>query len=502
MSTDSHSGTNAAYTDTSVPVPRRSATLAGLLALVTVVVVGLSASALIDVLLGIALGVLVAVAIASMRTPSRVRPLIGGVGVLVGVLGSVAAPGYLIVSDNMVGAGVLVGGLLVGVGVAAFRVDVVTGAGMTHAIGWLFRVAMTTVVGAVVLAVGTLDVTAVQTALGGATPVGPLLTPTAGTTAGVSFLVLSWLAFAVVWLLVVSLPPSAVVTPSRRSMYDRCRSGAIRVTGVILGGGGIVVSVVYLIGSEAEIASATIDATLGSVVMSTVLRSVVVQLLLVGVVLASLLWLLRWVGLAMLFQRPDWIPSVAMGVVLLGTIAVVVSDYVLQMGDAAGGVPAEALTIASDVIAPVAVVLAGVGVAVLGVSLILMAVPLLGVVGLLPPLSAGPRLVVFGLLILIVAGVATASAGVVLIAGVAVVLTWDIATYGLGQSLDVGVTPAQRDGEVLHGGAGLVVGVIALVGMALLYWGLVGVSVPGEAVLGAVVLAIVAVLLAVWILRR
>jgi hypothetical protein len=106
-----------------------------------------------------------------------------------------------------------------------------------------------------------------------------------------------------------------------------------------------------------------------------------------------------------------------------------------------------------------------------------------------------------GLLVATIVGATTGSSIAGFGAAVAAVIVWDVSAFGIGLTVDIGSTPAHREGELVHAAASLLVGGVAFVGTVGVYWLLAGVSVNEEGLLVTAVLAVVATLVVSTLLR-
>jgi hypothetical protein len=134
--------------------------------------------------------------------------------------------------------------------------------------------------------------------------------------------------------------------------------------------------------------------------------------------------------------------------------------------------------------------------ALLGLASALSIAPALAGSGLVPTATAGPRLVMGGLLIAAGAVALTdVTASVVFAVAIVAVVVWDIAVFGIDLTADLASAAPNRDGELVHAAASGAVGAIALAGTAVLYRLITAVTVPSEGLPVAIVLAAIAVLL-------
>lgn len=444
-------------------VARRSAWVAAGAAIAGLAAVAMSTGTGASTALGLVIGVLLAVSIAAIDEPGAIRTTLAGVGLVGGIAGALGLPVALLTIGNTGGAGMAAAGVLLGVGIARFRVPAIGDGAVGTAIGWLLRVGFMIGVLALLVAAVRLDFDALAAVITTLEPVAALLTPASGPAGAFGFIVAAWLAFAGVWLGVSSLPPAAVLPESNRSTYRRWRTRIVWWAGVLFGGASTALALLYLLGTEAGAVGELIVRIIGPVIEFDLLRTVLVQLFLVGVVLTVLMAALRSVGAAIVFKRPGWVPSVVtIGLaVLVG--AVIGGELVLTYVVGLDLVPETTVGTVTDIVGPTAVVTLLAMIAIAASVGILAVLPALGGIGLLPPATAGPRLTVAGVVLAVIAGATAGAPAIALLIGiVGAIVAWDTAEYGVGLVVDLGRTPASREGEFVHAAASLLVAGVAI----------------------------------------
>lgn len=481
-------------------VPRRSGRIAGFVACVALLSIGLAGGVLPSAIGGGIVGVAVAVSIPIAGTGQLLRSTAGGVFLLGAISAAVGLPASYLVGGDQIAAGISVAGVLVGLGLTRFRIDAVGDGAVARAIGWLLRVSI--VLGLVTLfaIVVRLDFSYLATGPG-PRGIGELIAPTTETGTVAGFVVVSWFAFAGIWIVTAALPPAAVLPESSRSQYLSIQSRAVSTAGKLLGIGSIIVVMVYVIGLETAVGGGSIESTVGTLIESPVVRGALLRLFLGGLLVTVLLFVGRSAGVAALVGGVSWSQSgIAAAGGLLGVVVVGAAPAVGLVASMSV-VPGQPLGSVTAVIGPTATGLAGGVLSIAAIGLGLTVLPVASGVGLLPTETAGPRLVVGGLLVAVLTG-ASAGVSVAVFGGVvAAVIVWDVAAFGIGLTSDLGPTPAHRDGELVHAAASLLVGGLTVAGTVGVQWLLTGVRVHQDGLVVTAVLAVVAMLVVSTLLR-
>jgi hypothetical protein len=439
-------------------------------ALLALLVIGVATRTGVAVVGGVLLGAALTASIAAVNVDQSLRPLIGGPILLGATAGTVGVPAYLAATGAPVSAGMLLAGVTVGMGVTRFRVETIGNGAVSRAIAWVLRVGFVTAGLTLLVIILGLNVSHLTSTIGAFSTLTVLVTPSTETTAPLGFFVAAWLAFGGVWLASITLPPAAVLPPSKRVTYGRVRAHVTTVTGILFGGVGTILTVVYLLAIQAGIAGTLIESTIGPVIWSVTLRTLLLQIFLIGVVLTVLLLFFQSVGAALAYRRPAWMLSG--GVIAVGglLITAVGTGPALEMLSAAGVTPPVIDDTVIPLIGRTATGMVGLTIGLTGIAAVLTALPVLSRLGLLPSATVAPRLVVTGLLTGTIVGAADEATALALFIGViAAIIVWDVSEFGAGQLTDVGPAPTHREGEFVHAGASLLVGVTGLIGTFILY---------------------------------
>lgn len=483
---------------TATTVPPQAALVAGVLAVAALVVVAGGGVAGGAALGGVAVGALLAGTVATVAVDRPVRALVAGPGLLVAVGAAVSGP---IVAGVLVGphvGWVAAGGVLVGVGVARFRLAAFGAGAVESALEWLARLVVVVTLATVLVGAVTLEVDRVVAVAGGVVPIEPLVAPTSAGGAIVGFVAACWLAYGGVWLGAVATPVESVLSPARAARVDTALLRGVTVVGGVLGVGSVLVAAAYAVSVSAGV-GAPVAPVLAGVVDSPALRIALLRLAAAGAAVAAAVTLVKAAGARTVGTRPTWLPSTLLvTAVALGGVLVVGDEVgaTLAAADPTGWAVSGAVSVVGATVVGLSLVVVGL----IATGAVLLLWPVTAAAGVLPPRSAAPRLLLFGL-VLAAASAAVADGGVVrpLLGVTAGVAAWDIADHGIGVTADVGRTPARRDGTVVHAGASLLVGVGGVVGAGLAYAALTN-AVPGS-LLTAVVSAIAVVVLAVLLSR-
>lgn len=483
-------------------VPQRSSAAAGAVAVLAMVWIGTAAGSLLATIAGLTIGAVLGGAIATIGSDEPAKALLGGPTLLGAVGGAAGLSMYFVGTDTPITGGLAAASVVVGLGIVNFRIEAIGEGAVSRAIAWILRVGFMTAVLTLLVTVIRLDVNQLIATIGAVGPLAPLVSPPDETAAALGFVVLTWLVFAAVWLVVTTLPPAAVVPDSRRPTYRRVRSRLVTIAGVLLGGGGIFLGLVYLVAIETGVAPSAITAIIGAVVESPALRSTLLQGVLVGVSLAGLLLFARSIGVTVMHRQPAWISSaivIAVGI-LIGAVAG--AGPAIDLIGSAGGIPAAILEPTTKIVGTTAIGMFGGVLGLVAIAAVLAVMPMLSGLGLLPTTTAGPRLVVGGILVAVIIGaIGDVAASALFVATVSAVIAWDVGEYGVGQTADVGLLPARRDGEFVHAGASLLVGIGGLISTLVLYQLVTGIDTSGEGVLVVVVVGTIATVVLAVLLR-
>lgn len=448
---------------TSGRVPRQSVLLVTTLTVLVVLGVGVAGDAAVFAAGGLGVGGLIAITIAVADYTDVVKAAFGGVGTLtlVCVAGGILA-GALITAGSAA-AGIVAGALIAGFGVVCLRVRAIGNGTVAQTIGWVLRVAILTAVVAVVTAAGRVDISAIPVP-GTDGSLATLLTP-GGTTAvatGVGFVGLCASVFGSVWLLTATAPPPEAISERRRDQYRRVISVVRIVVGAGFVAGGTLLALIY-VGSEQLQSLAGVVTPVIGIVESNTLRQQLVRLAVVTLAFVGVVRLVRSTGTVVLYRQPAWLGSaLVVNAVVLAAAFAGGSTIVTQASASlpAGGSILE--TTASIAGAPAA----GVGlitVALVGLSFALVVLPILTGAGILPALTAGPRLVLVGVSVATAAYASGGGSPIVATAAVtAGLVAWNVGAHAATVTRDVGTTPAARDGALVHAGWSLSVGVTAV----------------------------------------
>jgi hypothetical protein len=484
-------------------LPSRSATIAGGVALVVLLGIGVAtgAFAVVGVVVGVGFGALLAVSIAAVDHDRTLAPLIGGWVLLGSVASTAGLPVYLVGTGRVTLGGIVAAGALVGLGVGAFRIDAVGGGAVARAIAWVLRVAIVVSLVALFATVALVDLGRVLGSVAAGLAMS-LLAPTTETGAIIGFVAVAWLALGALLLAIQLLPPAEVFPAGPRHRYQAARSRARSGTIAVLGGGSLVVAVLALLVSDAALSIDPVRSAFALLLESRLLRTALVRVTLASTLVTVAVVAGRSVGATVVYGRPAWLPSGLVTAIGLTAAAIVGTVPVLEVVGSLGVVPNATLMTARSVVGVVPLGLIGAVVGLFGVGVLLSLLPLAAGVGILPAETAGPRLAVFGLVLAAAVVAIGDGPAVAAFAGVVgAVVVWDVAEYGVGLTADVGVSPAHRDGEFNHAGASFLVAVVAF-GITVLVSLLLGAVTPsGEGILVGVTLAAVALLVMTALVR-
>ncbi|MCU4975003.1 hypothetical protein OB955_20030 [Halobacteria archaeon AArc-m2/3/4] len=484
-------------------VPTRSAITATVIALGAVLAGSIAIGATGGAAVGIVLGTLLAGAIAAVDHDRLRGPLVGG-GVLLATTATVLGlPAYLSSVGEQASAMILLAGVLITYGLASFRIDAVGNGAVSRAIAWVVRVGILLVPVTLVTAIVFLDVQQLIADPRFVGVFGGLLAPRSGSEGVLGLSVLLLLTLVSLWLIAAVVPPEDVFDQPFRDRYHTLVATSVRLATLLFGGGALAVIVAYVLSSELEVASGPIEPLLDAVVTSAVGRGLLLRLLLVAVVVTVLLRLLRAAGPSLVYGRPAWLPSGLLITAILVAVGLAGANPLIEMLAAFDTAPAGRLV---DIAALLGAPTVAMGLVVLGVLTVgaaLFTLPALAGLGLLPTYTAGPRLVLGGLLLTSIAmAVGDAPAVLVFATVVAAIIVWDVGEYGAELTADIGTTPARRDGELLHAGGSLFVGIAVvtlLVGVQRL---LTSVEITDDVVLTVIGVGVITVIVVAVLLRE
>jgi hypothetical protein len=484
-------------------VPPRSSIIAVTIALATLVGSGLVIGAADSAVLGLCVGVLLAAAIAAVNHDRLWGPLVGGGVLLVATATAVGVPAYYFgVVGQRVNAGFVLAGLFAGLGLARFRLDAIGEGAVSRAIAWILRVGVLLGVAVLVVSILGVDVAYIieTTAVGGV--LGGLLVPTAGSESVLGLAVLSWLTLGSLWLVLTLLPPADAFDPPQEAYYGGAVSIASKAVTLLLGGGGLAIVGGSTLNAEFGITPWAVP-IIEVIASSATVRAILVRVLLVALVVAVLIQAVRSAGPALVYGRPAWLPS---GIAVAGILVVGAVVATPRVTNRLSSLPSGVGTTADGVAAlvgPVGLATFLALLAVMAIAGVLLMLPLLSGAGFLPASTAGPRLVLLGLAIAGGTGaVAETSPVIVLAAIVGGLIVWDVAEHGAELTADVGVTPAYREGELVHAGGSVLVGGVVAAGALGIHTLIREVSIQEETVLTVVGVTVVATVLLAIVLRR
>jgi len=443
---------------------------------------------------GLASGILLAISIATIGKNNLLASLAGGVGLLAA---AVILCALIVVGDA---PGFTIGSTLVGLGVMRFWVDAFGDGAISRAIALLLRAGGIVGLVAVFTTVLRIDIDSL-TGLSVGSAFAELLAPTTESGLIVGFVVVSWLALGGIWIAVTALPPASTVPETARRRYQAGKSRVVTSAGVGLGVGSILCAMISLVSLQTSIGSWLVDPTVGVLIESPLVRSVLLRLWLAGLVAAIAIVVGRSLGADALIGETTWSASGIALVCGLLSIAVLAAAPAIETLDSALDIPL--LETSMAVVGPTATGLGGGLLGLVVVGLVLSVCAFLSGSGLLPTTTAGPRLVVAGLLSVAVVGVTAGTSPIVILCvAVVAVVVWDIAVYGIHVRSDLGSGAHHRDGELVHAGASLGAGSIASVGTVSVYWLLTNAQISTDGATVAVFLATVAVVVVSILLGR
>lgn len=438
-------------------VSTQSALTAGGVVIAALMGIGTAMGAVLSVAAGLLLGGAVGVTVAITDPADPVGSLIGGISTLVflGLTGGLLT--VILVADGSSTAGVVAGSVIVGFGLTCFRVAVVGTGAVARTIAWLLRVAIVTGLLAVVVAATGTDVTALVVSDNG--PVGGSFAAVASpVTAATELVLVSVFGGGGIWLLTVVLPPATAVPTRQRTRYRTLRS-TVRALALGVVAGGLGLAVVYLL-TETVIGITTPVAPL---VEAPATRVVLLRVCIVSAVIAGIVRVARSTGATLAYRQPSWILSaIVINTGFLFT-SIIAGDPIATRAVASLPVGVAVGESATATVGAPAVTTVLAGVLLVAAAGGLLILPLLTGLGLIPALTAGPRLVLFGTGVAVGAYATTASSTVVVTVGiVAGLVAWDITARSARQTTDIGTEPATRAGELVHTGWSLSVGTLAV----------------------------------------
>ncbi|QZA89033.1 hypothetical protein K0C01_02390 [Salinarchaeum sp. IM2453] len=491
-------------TSTAVPentsgyrIPTASVIISGLLAGSSLLWIGVVLDAGWLIGAGFGCGVILAVTAANTTDDGGLRADVFGIGFLLTIGGTVAIPAYAVTTATAAVALAVGGSIITGFGIAQLRALLIGNGALIDALGWLTRVAVVLGLCTGLVALIQLEVSAV---LG---PLSALIAPTTATAEAVSFLVLAWLCVGGIWGIGAVLPPATVFGSDTKARYQRLTTSIQYGVGIIIGGGSLLVVLIYLISVETTVAAETIEQTIGPLVTGTAIRGALMQgLLLLGLVIVSIR-VFRTAGIALLYERPAWIPVAAVltgGAVL---IAWQFGDQIQTTVTQTHELVATPVTAGTTLTGELTVGLGLITLGIFGVIAVFLGVVIATRTGLLPATTGPARLAVVGLVLgAIGATLGDTGTGTVLFGIMSAVVVWDITEFGIGQTIAVGSMPAHRDGALVAAGISILVGVGSLLFTGGLYTLLTRVTVEiqyGILPLGVALLAaVLAIVFVYW----
>ncbi|WP_161607586.1 DUF7519 family protein [Natronorubrum bangense] len=452
---------------------------------------------------GLIIGAVLATAIAAVDHDRLRGPLIGGGVLLIVTATAIGLPAHLVRTGEQISAAIVIAGILVGLGIARFRIDAVGNGAVSRAIAWVARVGILLGVVALLVSIVALDVgeLAESAVVGGSFE--PLITPTTGSEGVLGFVVLSWLTLGSLWLVAAVLPPEDIFDSPQRDHYQRVVSGFVRIVTLVLGGSGIAIVVAFVLGTEMGLEPQVIGTAIDTLVGSSDIRAVLLRILVGAVVLTVLIRLLRSAGPAVVYGRPAWLPS-GLVITTLLLVSTVAGASLLNEGirslEFVSGHRVDGMTaLVGQTGIGTFVVFFGV----LAVGGTLLILPLLSGLGILPTYTAGPRLALLGLITAGIAGAAAdAPSPVVFGTVVGAIIAWDVAEHGAELTADVGRTPAHREGELIHAGGALLTGGGVMIGLIAVNEFLFNVQIGEDGALTVVGLAVIAIVILAVLFRN
>lgn len=465
-----------------------SGVLAGGLAVVGLLILAVIGGSIGEAISGLLLGGIIAISVAGIGTTDIFGSIGGGLGVLIGT----AATGGLLFASVRSGTpgvtGLTIGAVVIGFGIARFRVDAFGEGAISQTVGLLLRVAtMFALLGLLFVLLGA-DLQVLASTVGTAA-LAELISPTTQSGRIIGFVLTAWLAFIGIWMVIVVSPPTTTLPESWQPRYEQILRRVKTNAAVVLAVGSIVVATVYFVSIDTGVGSGIVAPTIGGVVRSTAVRIAFLRLFFLGIAGAVTIGLGRVLGVNILFGDTDW--SIA-GVELtaaLFAVAVLGTGPAIESLMTVSAVPTEPASTLLTVLGATAVGLLVAMGAILGLATGLSVLPALCWIDVIPAQTAGSRLVVGGLLTSAVVSAHYGSSAVAVIAAVtAAVVVWDLTTFGSGICVDLGVTASHRATDQLHAAASVGIGVLLLGGTTLVYWLIRGQQVSEEGAVFAVLL--------------
>lgn len=481
-------------------VPGRNAVLANLVGISTFTALGMSLGVVNYSILGLAIGVGLAIAIAVISLTHLIRALVGGLLLLVALGAAFGAPLLMQVTAGGYAAGVIGLGVLVGFGLAQFHLAAYGDGAIAEAMAWVARVAI--VIGATMLVF--LPVTAEMPKLismtGAVLPLELLVTPPSMSAAVGGFIAICWLAFAGIWIASTAIPLSSMFADERRQRFDSFRSRVLTGAGILLGGGSVVVGLVYGVSAEAN-TIAGIAVVVTGLVESSALRIGLLRVFVGGIGIAIGVSAIRRVSAIAVGTRPAWLPSALVVTAAVFGAGIFVGEPFIRTVEAfTGGVIP--LTTVASVFHPTVPVLGLAFIGFLGVMGLLAIFPIFTALGILPARTAGPRLALVGTIGAAVLVAHASGPPVVVFAGIlGGIITWDIGDYGAGLKADIREDSHRHRGAIVHAASSFLVGVGALVGALAINWLLAGAANSLSGSLLSAIVSIVALGILVMLLR-
>lgn len=465
-----------------------SGLLASGLAVSGLLVLAVTVGSIIEAVGGLIVGGVLAISVALIGTGDIFGSIGGGVGVLLATGGATGLVIATVLSGTPTPVGLLIGGLLIGFGIARFRVDAFGDGAISRMIALLLRVGTVFALLGLIFVLLASDLRGLVSTVGTA-ELAALITPTTQSGYIIGFVLTAWLAFIGLWMVAVVCPPPATVPQSWQPQYETTIRQLKTNAAVILAVGSIVVAMIYFVSIDTNIGSTVVIPTLGGVVQSIPVRIAFLRLFFIGIATAVTIGIGRVLGVDILFGDTDW--SMA-GLELTGALfaaAVLAAGPVTESLSTVSIVPTEPITTLSTVIGPTATGLFMTMSAILALAIGFSVLPGLAGFNILPAETAGARLVVGGLLMAAAVSANHGSPPIAVVTAVAAgIIVWDLATFGSDLIADLGVSASHRETERRHAAASLGVGGLSVGGATLIVSLVRGYRVSGDGAVFAVLL--------------
>jgi hypothetical protein len=258
--------------------------------------------------------------------------------------------------------------------------------------------------------------------------------------------------------------------------------------------------VVYSLGLEVQLIAEVVEVTVGALVQSQFLRTLLLRLALSALVVTILILIGRSVGIETLISDVPW---------SRGPAAITVGGFILIVLAAAPAIEtiqsslslSTQIETAITVFGPTATGLLGGFVLLVTLATGLSILPILSGLGLLPTSSAGPRLVISGLFITGTVGIARGTSPYAIFGAYAAsIVVWNLTSYGVELTTELGSPAFHRDGELVYIAATLGGGLIAFILCLVGYRIVETINVTNSSVLVVITLSSVAVIMFVGLL--